>query len=274
MKIFDLKEGVSPLVISNPHAGTYVPPDIVVRLTDIAKTLRDTDWHIPLLYDFDMLEDTTIISARYSRYVVDLNRPPDNATLYPGQAKLGLCPDTTFDGEALYKQGKAPDDTEIQERRATYWQPYHDALAAQVARVKSIHGYAILYDAHSIKAVVPRLFDGHLPDLNLGTANGRSCAPALEAAAFNIMQHSPYSAVANGRFIGGYITRHYGDPRNNVHALQMEIARDNYMEEEGFSFNPDRAKKLRTVLYDILDAIQMAAKSPQIPLRTTPTQGL
>lgn len=256
MDIFTLHTGESPLIISSPHSGIYVPDAIKAKFTPAGHDLCDTDWHVDKLYsDYVTANDATFIRANYSRYVIDLNRPPDNQALYPGQAKVPLCPDFTFREEPIYQDGLAPDDSEIAQRLKTYWQPYHDAIAAQIARVRAIHGYAILYDAHSIRQHIPLLFDGDLPDLNIGTAKGASCAKHIENAVMDVIGQSPFSHVLNGRFIGGYITRHHGDPENNVHALQMEIVRSLYMDEQGYRYAPERAAPLITCLNGVLDAI-------------------
>ena len=274
MKFFELTRGISPLLISIPHAGTFIPDDLRATMTEMALETPDTDWHIPRLYDFAGAMGATMIAANYSRYVIDLNRPPDNAALYPGQAKVSLCPDETFEGQKIYKSGGGLDEAEVARRLKTYWQPYHDELAAQIARIKNEHGYVMLYDAHSIKGVLPRLFEGRLPDLNLGTAGGKSCAPDMGDIAFKTAKNGPYSAVLNGRFIGGYITRHYGDPAHDVHALQMELVRENYMDESNFEFLEDRAEKLRAVLTPVLQAIIDWGAKTYSPSRTTAAQGL
>lgn len=270
MKIFSLIEGNSPLIISIPHAGTLIPDAIKNNMTEDALPLPDTDWHIPLLYDFAAGMGATIISAHYSRYVIDLNRPPDNAALYPGQTKISLCPDETFEGRKIYKTGAEPDERDIAQRLETFWAPYHDELRRHIERIKHQHGYAVLYDAHSIRAELPRLFDGRLPDMNLGTAKGTSCAPGMEQAAFKAAQGSPYSSILNGRFIGGYITRHYGDPAKDIHALQMELVRENYMDEDDFSFQEDRAGALRGALKTVLQSILHWGMAAYTPPRTTP----
>lgn len=262
MDIYHLTEGDSSLIFSSPHTGTFVPANIKARFTPAALPLTDTDWHVNLLYeDFAAVTDATFIRANYSRYVVDLNRPPDNKPLYPGQTHVPLCPDKVFTGEDIYLPGQEPDEQEVASRVQQYWQPYHDALAAQIARVQAKHGYAVLYDCHSIYSNIPRLFEGRLPDLNLGTANGASCGKDIEKAAFEAAQQSPYSAVLNGRFIGGYITRHYGRPEQGVHAIQMEIVRDTHIDEETFSYNETRAAKLKPVLEFMLKNIMATSRS-------------
>ncbi len=259
--VFDLIRGDGPLVVSMPHCGTALTPGLAERLTPEALPLSDTDWHIPRLYDFAGGLDATLLSARLSRTVVDLNRPPDGASLYPGQATTGLCPDTLFDGRPLYKDGQAPGTAEVAARVEGYWRPYHDALAAELARVKARHGFAILYDAHSIRSHVPRLFDGRLHDLNLGTARGTSAAPDLIARTVSVMETAAVAegltCVTDGRFVGGHITRHYGRPADGVHALQMELAQDRYMDEDGppFTYRPDRADRLRRVLVPLLESV-------------------
>jgi len=266
MPVFDLIQGDGPLVVSMPHCGTELSPGLAERLTPEALTLSDTDWHIPRLYDFAGGSSgtglgATLLSARFSRYVVDLNRPPDGASLYPGQATTGLCPDTLFDGRPLYRDGQAPDAAEIAARVEAYWRPYHDALAAELARVKARHGFALLYDAHSIRSRMPRLFEGRLPDLNLGTARGTSAAPELIARIRSVMETASaaegLSCVTDGRFVGGHITRQYGRPAEGVHAFQMELAQDRYMDEDAppFAYRPDRADRLRQVLMPLLDSL-------------------
>lgn len=256
MDLYELKIGQSPLIISAPHSGTYVPDEILFTFTEEAKELPDTDWYVDRLYkDYATAEGATFLRANYSRYVIDLNRPPNNEALYPGQAKIPLCPDITFKEDPIYREGLAPDDEEIKRRLRKFWTPYHRELAAQIERVKAQHGYAILLDAHSIEQGLSLLFEGELPDLNLGTANGESCGKALEQAAMNALEHANYSTVLNGRFIGGYITRHHGDPANNVHALQMEIVRSLYMDEEGVVYRPDHAAYLIEILESMLNAL-------------------
>jgi N-formylglutamate amidohydrolase len=269
MKFFSLSEGSSPLIISIPHAGTYIPDDLKKRMTAEALAVPDTDWHIPRLYNFVEKLGATVISANYSRYVIDINRPPDNAAMYPGQTKVSLCPDETFEGQRIYKAGEDPDDKEIGRRLETYWAPYHDELKRLIGNTKKRYGYAILYDAHSIKGVLPRLFEGRLPDMNLGTAKGASCAAGMEQAALQAAQKSRYSSILNGRFIGGYITRYYGDPASNVHAMQMELVRENYMDESDFSFQESRARGLREALEPVIQSILAWGDSVYTPARTT-----
>lgn len=259
-EIYAFTPGNTPILVSMPHSGEHIPPDILPRLSQRAQTLPDTDWHVPRLYSFVLQQGHSVLQANYSRYVVDLNRPPDNTSLYPGQATTGLCPETLFDGEPLYRDGEVLNETEIAVRRETYWRPYHDKLAQALATIKAKFGYALLYDAHSITSHVPRLFTGQLPDLNLGTASGESCSPAIQQAVFNVIGASDYRAVVNGRFRGGYITRHYGCPENNVHAVQMEIAQRTYMSEAGdFRYDAQRAEKLQKVLIELFEALREVA---------------
>lgn len=221
--------GTVPLLISFPHVGTEVPDDIADRLTPEAHSLPDTDWHVDALYDFAAELGASTLVARYGRYVVDLNRPPDDANLYPGQQGTGLLPDTLFDGTPLYRAGAAPDAAERAVRLDRYWRPYHQALADELARLTAVHGHALLWDAHSIAAEVPRLFTGRLPDLNLGSNGGLSCPPALAAAVLAATEGAGYSAVLDGRFKGGHITRHYGQPDRRRLALQLELSQDTHL---------------------------------------------
>jgi N-formylglutamate deformylase len=254
MNPYSFRKGTRPLLASMPHTGTHVPDWLERRLTPAARAIPDTDWHLERLYDF--LDDVgaSVLAASDSRYVVDLNRPPDNASLYPGQDTTGIVPMDTFHGEPLYLDGQAPSDDEVADRIRSHWQPYHDKLREELARLKSEHGRALLWDAHSIFSVLPRFFKGRLPDLNLGTNDGKSCAPGVGEALLAIASKD-YSAVLNGRYKGGYITRAYGDPANGVQAVQLELVAAAYMEEQApYRFRDDLAARLRPTLRALLES--------------------
>ena len=251
---FRLTRGTAPLLISFPHVGTYVPPAIADRLTPEARAVPDTDWFVDRLYNFVHELGASAIVATHSRYVVDVNRPPDDASLYPGQATTSIVPRTRFDGSPLYLLGGEPSEEEIAERIASVWRPYHQALADELARVKAQHGRVLLWEAHSIRQRVPLLFDGALPDLNLGTNDGASARPGLGERLLNIAQASPYSTVLNGRFKGGYITRHYGRPSERVDAVQLELVQRTYMDDAEREFDEVRADRLRSVLRELIEA--------------------
>jgi N-formylglutamate deformylase len=259
--VYTLSEGTIPLLVSFPHAGTEIPPHIARRMTPEALLRADTDWHLPQLYDFTRELGASTLVPRYSRYVVDLNRPPTDTNLYPGQDTTGLVPVDTFRKQPIYLDGELPGDAEIAERRDDYWAPYHAALQAELDRLRARHGVAVLWDAHSIASVLPRFFEGKLPDLNLGTADGRSCAPAVQAAAEDVLRsQSRYTHVANGRFKGGHITRHYGRPEQAIHALQMEMCHATYMDEPApFTYRPDLAAHVQPLLKRMLEAVVKAA---------------
>lgn len=247
--------GSSPLVISLPHVGREIPADIGRRMTPRALAVPDTDWHVERLYAFARAVGAAWLEPSLSRYVVDLNRPPDDSALYAGQLSTGLCPPQTFAGEPLYV-GAGPSAAEIAARRRDYWQPYHAALAGLLDAARARHGYAVLLDAHSIRSQVPRLFAGRLPDVNLGSNDGRSCDPRLAAALLLVLGgQSTFSHVLDGRFKGGYITRHYGRPATGVHALQIELAQAAYMDEAGTGYEPQRAAPLVTLLGAIVAAL-------------------
>ncbi|QAA94649.1 N-formylglutamate deformylase [Pollutimonas thiosulfatoxidans] len=236
---FIFRQGSAPLLLSMPHVGTYIPPDIADRMTDEARKVPDTDWHLEQLYNFADELGASVLAATHSRYVIDLNRPPDGASLYPGQSVTGLCPVDTFDDTPIYLPGGAPDDAEIAARREALWCPYHERLAEELDRIKSMHGVAGLWEAHSIRSVLPRFFDGKLPDLNLGTAQGLSCDTALADDIFAIAKSASedgFTSVLNGRYTGGYITRRYGNPAEKVHAVQLEMTQSSYM-QESFPFH-------------------------------------
>ncbi|MBY4897246.1 N-formylglutamate deformylase [Cupriavidus sp. AU9028] len=254
---FVLHRGTRPLLVSMPHLGTHLPACVAQRLTDEARTVPDTDWHMDLLYDFARELGASILMATHSRYVVDLNRPPDNANLYPGQDTTGLCPVDTFDKTPLYADGPGPDETEIFARRDAVWRPYHDALASELARLRDAHGTVGLWDAHSIRSQLPRFFEGKLPDFNLGTANGASCDEALAQRVLAIAEEAQgYTAVLNGRFKGGYITRQYGAPQQGIHAIQLELAQCTYMSEQfPFDYDTVLAARLQPTLRAMLEAV-------------------
>ncbi|WP_157265764.1 N-formylglutamate deformylase [Azohydromonas aeria] len=253
--LYTLVRGTRPLLISIPHLGTRLPGDIAARMNDVAPVLRDTDWHLDRLYGFAAGLGASVLQARVSRYAIDLNRPPGGESLYPGQATTGLCPVDTFRGEPLYRPGHEPDAAEQARRLQAYWRPYHDALAAEVQRLREAHGAVLLWDAHSIASHLPRLFEGKLPDLNFGTDGGRTCDAELMDSVLAVARDAPFTHVVNGRFKGGYITRHYGAPRQGVHAIQLEMCQSLYMREEPpFDYLPDTAARVQPVLQAMLEA--------------------
>jgi N-formylglutamate deformylase len=251
MAPYRFRRGKAPLLVSMPHTGTYVPDWLGPRLTRAAKALPDTDWHLEQLYSFVDELGASVLVATHSRYVVDLNRPPDNANLYPGQDTTGIVPVDTFHKAPLYLPGFAPSETEVRSRIDQYWKPYHAKLSGELMDLKKEHGYALLWDAHSILSEVPRFFAGKLADFNLGTADGRSCRPGVGEKLLERI--SGYTKVLNGRFKGGYITRTYGKPADNVHAVQLELAEVVYMEEQPpFRFREHLAKNIRPQLRALL----------------------
>ena len=255
-KVLSFTRGRVPLLISMPHPGLRLTPNVADGLVDEAVSLPDTDWHIPRLYDFAQALGASTLAAEYSRFVVDLNRPRDDKPLYAG-ATTGLFPATLFEGEPLFKEGMTPSEQE----RATYleqiWKPYHDTLRAELERLRAEFGYALLFDAHSIRGHIPHLFEGRLPDFNLGTFNGASCDTQLEQrVAATCADAKNYSHVLNGRFKGGHITRHYGDPANHIHAIQLELAQSTYMDEfVPFHYRPDLAEPTQEVLKSLLEVM-------------------
>jgi formiminoglutamase len=261
MTVVETRQGTSPIILGFPHTGTDVPSAIWDRLNDNGRLLADTDWHIHRLYD-GLLTDATTVRATFHRYVIDANRDPQGVSLYPGQNTTGLIPETDFDGKSIWQQGAAPTEVDTTERLRDFHAPYHAALAAEIERVKSIHGIAVLYDCHSIRSHIPFLFEGTLPDFNIGTDTGRTCAPDIEEAALAMTAAAPgYTSILNGRFKGGWTTRHYGKPETGVHAIQMELAQSTHLETETQPFAYDRAKaeRLRIHLKDILTRIERIA---------------
>ncbi|MEW5863423.1 MAG: N-formylglutamate deformylase [Pseudomonadota bacterium] len=264
MEPYRYREGSSPLLVSIPHAGTHIPQALLAHMAPAARRLDDTDWHVDRLYDFLDELDASVLVATHSRYVVDLNRPPDDAPLYPGQDTIGLVPLETAAREPLYAPGAAPTAQEIAARVEKYWKPYHARLAEALAAIRARHGYALLWDAHSIASRLPRFFEGKLPDFNLGTAHGASCGAGIGEALLAVAKRTKgFSAVLNGRFIGGYITRHYGRPAEGVHAVQLELAQCTYMEElrPPYRFREDLARRVRPRLRALMEEFLRRARA-------------
>lgn len=256
-----VKQGDGPVVLAFPHTGSYLPPEIFQALTPLGQTLGDTDWHVDRLYD-GLLPSATQVRAGFHRYVVDANRDPSGASLYPGQNTTGLVPLTNFDGLPLWQS--APSAPDIQARQQAWHAPYHAALASELERVRQRYGFAILYDCHSIRSQVPFLFDGRLPDFNIGTNGGTTCAPILQEAVTRICAEAPgFSHVVNGRFKGGWTTRHYGRPDLGIHAIQMELAQITHLASETppFDYAADKAESLREHLAKILESLEDLALS-------------
>ena len=260
-EVFTLHRGTAPLLLSLPHVGTRIPDDIAARLQPHALAVPDTDWHLDRLYDFAQALGASVIVPQHSRYCIDLNRPPENTPMYAGANNTELCPTRAFTGEPLYLDGEAPGEAEIAERLRRYWHPYHDALEAELARLKALHGHALLFDGHSIKSELPWLFDGRLPDLNLGTASGMSCSAALrDALGAALAAQTRYTQVVDGRFKGGYITRRYGRPAEGVQAVQMEMCWHCIMDEgPPYAYDRARAAQVRPLLRQLLTTMLASA---------------
>jgi N-formylglutamate deformylase len=267
----NLHHGTSPLLVSMPHIATRIPDELAGLYVPQALAVEDTDWHLDLLYNFLPALGASVLMPSVSRYVIDLNRPPDDTPMYPGAANTELCPTKLFTGEPLYQDGCAPDATAIAARREAYWQPYHSVLSAELARIKAIHGYALLWDAHSIRSHLPWLFEGKLPDINLGTADGKAAHASITAAVAavcaaqgtesTVSTATPFTHVVNGRFKGGHITRQYGQPSNNVHAIQLEQCWSTYMQEQApFTYDAAIAAKVQPLMQAMMQAALDAAR--------------
>ena len=256
MSLIETTRGNSPLVLCLPHTGTDIPNNCQVRLNDNGHAIADTDWHIHDLYA-DLVDNVSSVRTIVHRYVIDVNRDPSGKSLYPGQNTTRLCPTTDFDGLSIYLDGQAPDATEIERRRVAYHDPYHSVLAAELERVKAIHGFALLYDCHSIRSHIPFLFDGKLPDFSIGTNEGVTCAPELAASVLETCKKvQGYTSVLNGRFKGGWTTRHYGQPARGIHAIQMELAQSTYMIERArWNYVSEIAVQTRTHLKKIFQTL-------------------
>ncbi len=258
--VFSFSGGSTPLLVSIPHDGREIPSGIAARMTETGRAIPDTDWNVSRLYAFAGALGASVLAANYSRYVVDLNRSASDDVLYVGQVSTGLCPVASFAGKSLYLAGEEPGEDEKLARVVGNWQPYHDKLFATLADLKSRFGYALLWDAHSIPGEVPLLFPGILPDLNIGTNGKNSCAGEMELAVTAAATASPYSSVVNGRFKGGYITRHYGDPGSDVHAVQLELSQRCYMDEKSLRYDEPAAAELGDTIRRMLQALMTSAE--------------
>ncbi len=254
--------GDGPVILGQPHGGTWLPAEIAARLNPNGRALADTDWHIGRLYD-GLLPGATVVRATFHRYLIDANRDPAGSSLYPGQNTTALCPVTDFDGRPIWKDGEEPGPDEIAARRAALHAPYHAALEAEVRRVKARHGVAVVYDCHSIRSEIPFLFPGTLPVFSIGTNGGTTCSPVLSEAVLAACEGSGLPTVLNGRFKGGWTTRHYGHPGEGVHAIQMELAQCAYLDAEAapWAYDRTRADRLRAVLGPILTGLDRLARS-------------
>jgi N-formylglutamate deformylase len=261
---FSLRRGTAPLLVSMPHIGTEIPQELQPGYVQRALAVEDADWHLDRLYDFADELGASVLQPRYSRYVIDLNRPPDDTPMYPGASNTELCPTRFFTGDALYQEGCAPMPQERLRRRELYWQPYHDALADELGRLKQAHGFVLLWDAHSIRSQIPWLFEGVLPDLNIGTAEGAAAHASIAYAAARAaaVAQPEVGHVVNGRFKGGYITRHYGRPAEHVHAVQLEMVQKLYMDEAPpYAYDERKAARIQPLLKDMVSAALAATKA-------------
>ena len=261
MQVFDVLAGDGPIVLGQPHGGTYVPDDVAARLNDTGTGLADTDWHITRLYE-GLLRSATVVKSNVHRYVIDANRDPAGVSLYPGQNTTTLVPTTDFDGVPIWAEGQAPSADEIEARRQAFHAPYHQALRDALDAARAKHGVAILFDCHSIRSTIPFLFDGELPVFNTGTNLGQTCASDIESIVHQAALASGLPSVLNGRFKGGWTTRHYGQPTTGIHAIQMEIAQRAYMTEmPPWNYDATRASQLRPVLKSMLQSLNDLALS-------------
>ncbi len=255
MQTYHLTEGGVPLLISMPHNGFKFPSEIQNQFQDNALKSKDTDWFLDRLYDFCTQLNCSILTPTYSRYVIDLNRSTEGECLYPGQDTTELCPLTAFDYSPLYQEDKSPDPDEIKRRVERYWFPYHNALQNELIRLKSVFGKVVLFEAHTIASQVPRFFDGKLPDFNFGTNNGESCSENLINYIQSTMHFHPFEQVFNGRFKGGYITRHYGKPDKNIHAIQLELSQATYLNESTLQWDEEKSTEVKIKLEQLINSL-------------------
>lgn len=260
---YTLVKGTTGLLISMPHNGTDIPEDIKAKMTDVGLSVQDTDWYMDRLYDFALALGASVLVPRYNRYVIDLNRDPEGVNLYPGADTTELCPTTSFESAPLYQAGQEPDEQESQRRVRLYWQPYHQAIRSTLDELQQTHGKAVLLEAHSIASIVPRFFDGQLPDFNFGNNSGQSCSDVL-LNAVNEIDYYPYSKVVNGRFKGGYITRHYANLERNIHTLQLELSQRTYLHEPSNQYHTENANAVKIKLTNLVKTMLSFASQPSL----------
>jgi len=251
---FTYHKGTKPILISMPHNASLIPDTVARTMTTEARRSKDTDWFVDKLYDFSAELGVHRLQPKWSRYYIDLNRDPCGKDLYPGADNTELCPTTDFARQSLYLDGMLPEQQEIQLRTEKAWLPYHQCIKSVLQQMVVEHGYAILFDAHSIRSVVPRFFDGQLNDFNFGTAAGLSCVPSL-LKSLESLNYQPWNQVSNGRFKGGYITRHYGDPESNIHAIQLELSQATYLNEDNLTWDCEKADKVKIKLQNIIQTL-------------------
>jgi N-formylglutamate deformylase len=257
MKLFEIIQPAAqllPIVISVPHAGTAFPDDIQSELKTSLLPPDDTDWFVHQLYDFAAELGIPVLKANYSRWVVDLNRNPDSSPLYhDGRVLTGLCTTTTFLGESIYIDERTEiNPAEVARRKTRYFEPYHEALQQLLDATKARFGRVLLWDCHSIRRVVSAIHDGPFPDLILGSADQTSASAVLIEQALHELGGGPHSLKHNTPFKGGYITRHFGRPAEQQHALQLEMSKDVYMDDAEQQYDQPRATQIRAILRQTL----------------------
>ena len=256
MEAFSFSAGETPLLVSMPHSGLALTPQVQSGLTEKALTLPDTDWHVPEVYSFLGELGVGRISANYSRYVIDLNRPLDDAPLYASKT-TGLFPSILFDESPVFKPACLPNKRHHQFCKENIWQPYHGKITEELECLKAKFGYAILFDAHSIAPETPMLFEGRLADFNFGNNNGEASSQKWLQAASGVVPDGTYSRVSNGRFKGGYITRSFGNPKKNIHAIQLELSQACYLKNQShpYSIDSNKLANLQAVLKQVIKTL-------------------
>ncbi len=243
-----------PILVSVPHSGTEFPEDLEKFFKEkFRKDPEDTDWLVHKVYDFLPSLGIPVLHAKYSRYVVDLNRDPDDVALYNDDRFItGLFPTHSFTKEALYKdkstQEEALSEFDRKWRMDRFYWPYYRAIQSHLTEKRDQHKAALLFDAHSIARSVPSLSAEPFPDLVLGTQMGFTADKKLIDAALEVLERSPYKVSHNDPFRGGNITRNHGNPEMGFHAMQLEMCQDLYLAEDGRSLDPEKTEQLRNTL--------------------------
>lgn len=247
-----------PILLSVPHCGTEFPQELKGQYKQhLINAPDDTDWFVNRLYDFAASMGITMIHSTFSRWVIDLNRDPESKPLYTdGRIITALCPSTTFAGESIYNdERKEVDQAEVKRRLGIYYAPYHDQLAKKIFELKNKFGKVLLWECHSIRKFVPTVHTEKFPDLILGSNDGKSAAPGIIETTLEHLGKSPFTLKHNHPFKGGYITRHFGNPSENAHALQLEMTKVNYMDDSELNYDGARAEAVRKVLMKVFSEL-------------------
>ncbi len=256
--VIEPKQPIVPIILSVPHCGTDFPDEIRNDyVPEMMAAPDDTDWFVHQLYNFATELGITIIHAKYSRWAIDLNRDPESAPLYDdGRIITGLTTTTDFFGKSIYiSDDRIPDQKEVERRLTEYYWPYYNKIQDLLDERLATFGKALLWDAHSIRHFVPTIRKEIFPDMILGNNDETTAHPELIETALHGLTSGKFGVNHNTPFKGGHITRYFGKPEQNIHALQLEMNKILYMDDEERNFHEERANEMRAVLKPTFEAL-------------------